>query len=929
MRLRPSAGLTAAGLITVLGLPVPAAAAAEVATLYVRVGPGCSDTGTGTDAVPYCTIGAAAKVAEPGQTVLVAPGRYPEQVRITRSGTPGHPITFLGEYPSLPGQLSRVVVGTSVPGPTILLNGVHDIVVGGMQLRPNDGGVAVTDSSTVTVDRMFVSGPEKAPSTAPALAVSGGSSDVTVSRNSFVNTGGVTVGAGARRTLVTTNEIDGSAEAAIRVSDAPGTAVTHNTLSGNRGPGVVLAGGSGDAVLKNNVFSSNGEDAAWSGLELSVSEASARGTAADYNSVHQGGQAAYEWAGARHTPANFPGATGQGAHDTDVTVAFPGTGSTYSPLYEGSPAIDSADPSAPGALGTDLLGIPALDDPKAANSGPQGSVRDRGAYEFQGLSSIEALPDLNQGPYPLTVNTTARTDNSWGTPLTYTYDFGDGTPPVVTADSRLAHTFTAKGDYSILVTATDASGRRMASIPASEGAYQAKVSVRDPGPLTAALTVDASGTTLDRRFDATGSTSPWSITRYTLDPGDGTPAESSSFGGFSHVYTAPGTYTAVLTVTDQAGRTASTTEDVTAAYAPAGFVPVMPQRLLDTREPVMGRPWPLGPGESRVIRMGAPAGATAGVVNVTATNAGADTHIDVRPWQGKPAGTSNLNVGPGQTVANLATVPLDSNGGYFEISNNAGTVDVIIDFFGYYKPDAADRFTPLTPARLLDTRQSGAKVGPGASVPLQVTGAGGVPTGAHAVVLNVTATEPTDTGYLAVRPSGQDGRPSTSNLNFRPGQTVPNQVIAPLGADGQVTIFNNSGATHVVADVAGYYSTDGKGLFTPVTPVRLQDTRVSGGPVPAFGHTSVQVGGAAGVPTNAVAGVFNLTATGAVADGHVIGHPDGSAVPGTSSVNFTAGGTASDHAQLPLGANGRLDLVNRSSGNVHLITDLFGYFTKA
>ncbi|GGV18223.1 hypothetical protein GCM10010495_36320 [Kitasatospora herbaricolor] len=928
VRLRPAVGLTAAGLIAVLGLPVPVAAA-EVTTLYVGAGTGCSDTGTGTRAVPYCTIGAAAEAVGPGQTVRIAPGHYPEQVTITRSGTPGHPITFRGEDPGRPGKVSTVVVGTSVPGPPITLKGVHDVVVGSMRLRSTEGAVAVTDSSAVTVDRMFASGPEKTPTTTPAVALSGATSDVTISRNSFVGTGGVLVGAGARRTLVTTNEIDGSAEAAIRVADAPGTAVTHNTLSGNRGPGIVLAGGSGDAVLKNNVFSSDGADAAWSGLELSVSEASTRGTAADYNSVHGSGQAAYEWAGTRRTLAAFTGATGQGAHDTDVTVDLPGSGSTYSPLYEGSPAIDSADPSAPGALGTDLLGLPALDDPKVANTGPQGGVRDRGAYEFQGLHQVEADPDLNQGPYPLTVNTTVRTDESWGAPLTYTYDFGDGTPPVVTTESELAHTFTAKGDYAILVTATDSLGRRLASVPASEGAYQAMISVRDPGPLTAALAVAAPGANLERTFDTSGSTSPWKITKYTLDPGDGTPAESSVFGGFGHVYAEPGTYTATLTLTDQAGRTASATAGVTAAYTPAGFVPVPPKRLLDTREPMMGRPWPLGPGESRVIGMDAPAGATAGVVNVTATNAGTDTHIDVRPWKGRPTGTSNLNVGPGQTVADLVTVPLDSNGGYFEISNNAGAVDVIIDFFGYYKPDAADRFTPLTPVRLLDTRQGGAKVGPGASVPLQVTGAGGVPVGAHAVVLSVTATEPTDTGYLTVRPSGQDGRPSTSNLNFRPGQTVPNQVIVPLGADGRVEIFNNSGATHVVADVAGYYGADGKGLFTPVTPVRLQDTRTAGGPVPAYGSRSVQVGGAAGVPADAVAGVFNLTVTGAGADGHVIGHPDGSAVPGTSSVNFTAGGTASDHAQLPLGANGRIDLVNRSAGGVHLITDLFGYFTNA
>jgi hypothetical protein len=99
-------------------------------------------------------------------------------------------------------------------------------------------------------------------------------------------------------------------------------------------------------------------------------------------------------------------------------------------------------------------------------------------------------------------------------------------------------------------------------------------------------------------------------------------------------------------------------------------------------------------------------------------------------------------------------------------------------------------FTPLSPSRLLDTRTGvgapKAPVAAGGTVYLQVTGRGGVPaSGVSAVVLNVTVTAPTRAGYLTVYGDGA-ARPTVSNLNFVAAQTVPNLVIAPVGAGGKV-----------------------------------------------------------------------------------------------------------------------------------------------
>jgi hypothetical protein len=113
-------------------------------------------------------------------------------------------------------------------------------------------------------------------------------------------------------------------------------------------------------------------------------------------------------------------------------------------------------------------------------------------------------------------------------------------------------------------------------------------------------------------------------------------------------------------------------------------------------------------------------------------------------------------------------------------------------------------FEPLAPVRILDTRTS-SPVGPGQSLLLQVTGAGNVPVDATAVVINVTAVFPTASGWLTIYPSDVASVPVVSNLNFVPGDVVPNLTTVQLGATGAIKIFNQAGNTHVLVDVAGYY----------------------------------------------------------------------------------------------------------------------------
>ncbi|WP_158714784.1 hypothetical protein [Streptomyces erythrochromogenes] len=142
-------------------------------------------------------------------------------------------------------------------------------------------------------------------------------------------------------------------------------------------------------------------------------------------------------------------------------------------------------------------------------------------------------------------------------------------------------------------------------------------------------------------------------------------------------------------------------------------------------------------------------------------------------------------------------------------SYGAGTLTVTppaVSGLGTYKP--------VTPTRLMDTRSGlgvpKAKVGQGGTVTLQVAGRAGIPaSGVTAVVLNVTATDPTTASHVSVYPDGTP-RSSASNLNFTAGQTIPNLVVVPV-ANGKVSFYNNAGSVDLIADVAGYYTTDGSG----------------------------------------------------------------------------------------------------------------------
>jgi hypothetical protein len=208
-------------------------------------------------------------------------------------------------------------------------------------------------------------------------------------------------------------------------------------------------------------------------------------------------------------------------------------------------------------------------------------------------------------------------------------------------------------------------------------------------------------------------------------------------------------------------------------------------------------------------------------------------------------------------------------------------------------------FTPITPVRALDSRKTlSMHLSPGHEVDVwQVTGAS-IPSGATAVVLNLTVTNATTTTFLRLWPDGQP-EPGTSNLNVLAGQTTAAAVVVALSAGGVLDILSAAGGADIILDYFGYYAavipggpTGPTGATGPTGP-----TGASGptGPTGATGPTDPT--GPSGGPTGPTGPSGATGSTG----------PTGPAGPtGASGASGASGATGATGASGATGATGSI-----------------------
>lgn len=366
------------------------------------------------------------------------------------------------------------------------------------------------------------------------------------------------------------------------------------------------------------------------------------------------------------------------------------------------------------------------------------------------------------------------------------------------------------------------------------------------------------------------------------------------------------------------------------------FVGVTPARLYDSR--TIGRKLPLGGGTTGEVQVlgagGVPlTGVTAVALNVTATGATAASSFTVWPSGDAPPNVTNLVTPAGRSVPNLVVVKVGV-GGRVNITNDLGLVHCVVDVIGYFRNTAAARLQPITPYRALDTRngtggRTGA-IGANSSYDVTVRGVGGVPAGAESVVVNVTAVNATANSWATVWPTGQT-RPLASSLNYVNGQTVPNMVIAKVGSNGKISIYNFAGAAHFIVDILGYMSPTSPGRHFPLPAARLLDTRPDfggAGPVGANATRTLQITGAGGVPASGVSAVaLNIAASDTSTTTYITAWPNGETRPNTSNLNAKVGISVANLAIVKVGTGGKVQLYN-SAGTINLVVDVVGYFTS-
>jgi plastocyanin len=381
-----------------------------------------------------------------------------------------------------------------------------------------------------------------------------------------------------------------------------------------------------------------------------------------------------------------------------------------------------------------------------------------------------------------------------------------------------------------------------------------------------------------------------------------------------------------------------------AASSAGTFFPLPPVRILDTRVGIGAGTSPVGPDGVLSFKVTANGGVpatdvSAVVLNMTVVGATATSYLTVWPT-GQPMPTaSNLNYVAGQTVPNLVKAKVGA-GGMVSVYNAFGSVHVLADVAGFYRggsdPIEGSRYNSVNPARILDTRTgNGAPavpIGANQSIDLQVAGQGGLPgSGVAAVALNVTAVGPTAASYLTAWPTGEQ-RPNASNLNYVAGDVVPNLVIVKVGANGKVSLYNESGSVHVLADVVGWYSAAGGAgePYVPLNPSRILDTRTGNGaplsPVGPAQTLNLQVLDRGGVPASGVAAVvLNVTAVSPTSSSYLTAWPAGESQPNASNLNYRPGQVVPNLVVVKVGTGGLVSLFNEL-GQVHVIADVVGWF---
>jgi uncharacterized repeat protein (TIGR03803 family) len=424
---------------------------------------------------------------------------------------------------------------------------------------------------------------------------------------------------------------------------------------------------------------------------------------------------------------------------------------------------------------------------------------------------------------------------------------------------------------------------------------------------------------------------------------NGTPATIFTNTGSAITTTVPvGATTGTVQVALPGGTLSS--NEVFQVNGPFQFVPVTPCRLLDTRQ--AGGPIPGNTTESFYLPGGAcniPTSAAVYSLNVTVSPRGPLGYLTIWPQGEIQPFVSTMNSADGRVKANAVIVPGSNN----EVSVYVTDMtDLILDVDGYFQSAGSGslQFYPLTPCRVVDTRQTNFPPGLGApSFGSMETRA--LPVFQNSGCLNTLTQTPLaysfnvtvvpapagqPLGYLTIWPSDEQ-QPVVSTLNNPTATLVANAAIVGANpTNGDVKVFT-SNSTDVVIDVNGYFAAPGTGGLSlyPAVPCRVIDTRKIGNGQPFTGALTPPVDvvdSPCGIPATAQAYVSNATVVPSPNLSYLTLWPDGEGQPIVSTLNAADGWITSNMAIVSNNGDGKIDAY--AAGVTQLILDVSSYFAQ-
>jgi hypothetical protein len=368
-------------------------------------------------------------------------------------------------------------------------------------------------------------------------------------------------------------------------------------------------------------------------------------------------------------------------------------------------------------------------------------------------------------------------------------------------------------------------------------------------------------------------------------------------------------------------------DTVSTASATSRLLALESCRLIDTRnDPRFANAAP-APGTDIVVQVtgncGVPADAAAVAVVLTSMAAARTGWLAVYPTATGWPGISSLNLAAGETRANGSVLALDGNGS-LTVKNDAGG-HITLDVGGAFLPATSSsngRFVSTAVTRLVDTRASGR---PAAGGVVRVPLPAGVPGDAVAVAINLTTADTGGAGFFTTYPAGANRPPTAMLHSDRAGQTRATTIIVPVTSAG-FDVYTSRG-DHVIVDIAGYFtgasaSDSNAGLFVPVTPARLIDSRLDRPPLHPGGTRQFATAQITGGAVAAV--VATVTMSQPRAAGWVLAYPAQTPFPNASTLNAVRSETVANQALAPVSTTG---LAVFSSGGTDIVVDITGAFT--